>query len=51
MGFVCNFAVLGVIGLDSKVSEQGASEVRWPPLKRSAKKEVPTLRTHSLPKI
>ena len=51
MGFVCNFAVLGVIGLDSKVSGQGASEVRRSPLKRSAKKEVPTLRMHSLPNI
>ncbi len=51
MLFVCIFALLGVNGLDSKVSGQSASEVGRSPLKRSAKKEVPTLRTRSLPKI
>jgi len=51
MGFVSIFVLLGVIGIDSKVSEQGASEVGRPPLKRSTKKEVPTLRTRLLPKI
>jgi len=51
MLFVCIFAVPGVTGLDSKVSGQSASEVGRSPLKRSAKKEVPALRTRLLPEI
>jgi len=51
MRFVCIFALPGVTGLDSKVSGQSASEVGRSPLKRSAKKEVPTLRTRLLPEI